>query len=111
MEWRALDSCMITLATDFKSPEGLSARQAVINVMEATHLIPGVFCTQMLSWRSKLMDILHNPEIITGYSSLKYKLLQSDAHVKGLPITRSVTVQTKLTEPMTNGILEFSHKR
>ena len=106
----ALGSCMMTLASLFRSPNGISARQAVINVMEATHMLPGVFNLQMLSWRQKLLDIVHNPNLITGYSSLKYQLPLSFELANELPTSKSVAVQTKLTNPNSNEILEFVHK-
>lgn len=102
---------MTTLAKEFKSPHGLNARQAVINIMEATHFLPGVFCIQMLSWRQKLADVLHNPQILTGYSSLEYLLPLSTAVIKGLDRTRSVAVQTKIVSPHPNEMLEFSRKQ
>ena len=109
-QFDALTSCMRTLVKDFRTPSGITARQAVINILEATHMIPGVFNIQMLSWRQRLHDILYNPQIITGYSSLQYQLLLSAEHSDGTARC-SVGVQTALTNPNASSILEFNQKR
>ena len=100
---------MRTLVKEFRTPSGITARQAVINVLEATHMVPDVFCIQMLSWRQRLHDILYNPKIVTGYSSLQYPLLLSMEHHNGTT-SRSVGVQTILTNPNADTLLEFNQK-
>ena len=108
-QYDALTSCMRTLVKEFRQPTGITARQAVINVLEATHMVPGVFCIQMLSWRQRLHDILYNPQIITGYSSLQYTLLLSMEHHNGTS-RRSIAVQTTLSNPNADTLLEFKQK-
>ena len=89
---------------------GITARDAVIHTMEATFLLPGVFNVQMLSWRQRLHDIVHNPAFVSGCNSLNYILPLSVETAYGLPMTRSIATQTKLANPNSDDLLEF-HQR
>ena len=89
---------------------GITARDTVIHIMEATFLLPGIFNVQMLSWRQRLQDIVHTPRSCSGYSSLNYTLLLSFETANGFPKSRSVAVQTKLTNPNLNELLEFNQR-
>ena len=106
----AIQSTIQQLADDYRSVNGLTARQAVIYLMECTTMIPGVFCVQMLSWRSKLQDIVHHPVPFAGFSSLQYTLPLSLDEYNNVPSKVSVGVQTKLVNPNVNQIAEF-HQR
>ena len=96
--------------TETHLKNGISARDAVVNIMEATFLLPGIFNVQMLSWRQRLQDIVHAPTLHSGYSSLNYILPLNFETANDLPTTRSVAVQTKLVNPNLNELLEF-HQR
>ena len=107
---RTIQSAVNTMAKQFQS-EGLSARQAVIHMMEATHLMPGVFNVQMLSWRQRLQELVHEPGNISGFSSLNYPLKRSAESISNVPAFKTVATQTILSNPNTDGILEFLHKQ
>ena len=107
----AIISCMITLAKEFHKPGGMTARQAVVNLLECTNMIPGVFNLQMMSWRQKLQDVLHNPQLITGFQSLEYPLLLSAEVANGISTKKSIGTQTALTNPNGGDTLEFNQKR
>lgn len=47
-QYDTLGSVIQTLSNEFQQGE-LSAKRAVIHMMEATSLLPGVYCVQMLS--------------------------------------------------------------
>ena len=89
---------------------GIVARDAVIHIMEATFLLPGVFNVQMLSWRQRLQDIVHAPNLCSGYSSLNYLLPLTFETANNLPTTRSLAVQTKLANPNLDELLEFNRR-
>ena len=99
---------METLVEEFHKPNGISARQAVINVLECTNLIPGVFNVHMLTWRQRLHEILFNPQIVCPFSSLQYPLTLAVELTNGTA-TRSVGTQTTLTHPDA-AMLEFKTK-
>ena len=101
---------MKTLAKEFNKG-GLTARQAVVNLLECTNMIPGVFNLQMMSWRQKLHDVLHNPRLITGFQSLEYPLLLSVEVANGISTKRSIGSQTTLIDPNGGDILEMNPKR
>ena len=105
----AIASCMNTLAEEYHKPCGLTARQAVINVLECTNMIPGVFNLQMLSWRQRLHDILFNPQLTCPFSTLQYRLHLAVDHVPGVPL-RTIGTQTDLSDPRSSHILEFKQK-
>ena len=96
--------------TEAHLKNGISARDTVINIMEATFLLPGIFNVQMLSWRQRLQDIVHAPNLNSGYSSLNYVLPLDFESANGLPKTRSVAVQTKLVNPNLDELLEFNQR-
>ena len=106
----AIQSTIQQLTEDFRSPSGLTARQAVIYLMECTTLLPGVFNVQMLSWRTKLQDIVHHPVPFVGFSSLQYNLHLSFETYNNVPSKATIAVQTKLVNPNSNHIAEF-HQR
>ena len=110
-QFDAIVSCMKTLVKEFHKPGGITARQAVVNILECTNMIPGIFNLQMLSWRQKLQDILHNPGIVTGFSSLEYPLLLSVEVANGIFTKKSIGTQTTLTDPNGGNILEFKNNR
>ena len=101
-----LQSAINTLATEFNG-EGLTARQAVIHLMEATCLLPGVFNVQMLSWRQRLQELVHVPASLSGYSSLNYMLKLSADMVDNKPVKTTVATQTALSNPNMDRITEF----
>ena len=90
--------------------DGITARDTVIHIMEATFLLPGIFNVQMLSWRQRLQDIVHTPCCFSGFSSLNYILPLSFESANGFPKSRSVAVQTQLTNPNLNELLEFNQR-
>ena len=107
-QFDAVTSCMATLVEEFHKPNGISARQTVINVLECTNLIPGVFNVHMLTWRQRLHEILFNPQIVCPFSSLNYPLLLAVENTNGTS-TRSIGIQTTLTHPDAD-MLEFKSK-
>ena len=107
-QFDAITSCMKTLVEEFHKPNGITARQAVINVLECTNLIPGVFNVHMLTWRQRLHEILFNPHIQCPFANLEYPLLLAVECINGTT-TRSVGTQTTLTNPNA-GLLEFDTK-
>lgn len=110
-QYDALISAIKTITKKHLREEGITARDAVIHLMECTFLLPGVFNVQMLSWRQRLQDIVHAPQEIhasfSGYSSLNYVLPLSFEVANGLPTIKSVATQTKLVNPNSNEITEF----
>ena len=55
-QYETLGSMIQTLADEFQQGQ-LSAKRAVIHMMEATSLLPGVYCVQML--RNVLVSTSH----------------------------------------------------
>ena len=106
----ALECAIETIVTTFKSSDGITAKSAVVNLLEATFLIPGVFNLQMLSWRARLQDIIHIPSDFVGFSSLQYPLPLDFETANDLPKKQSVATQTRLTSPNSNQILEFQNR-
>ena len=107
----ALVSSILLLVEKFQQYEGITAKEAVIILMESTSMLPGVFNIQMLSWRHTLQRLVHeNDENLLGQIGLQYKLSLSHDIAIGNPITRSVEVQTDLVNPNSPHILEFVSK-
>ena len=106
----AVGCAIQTITRKFREPDGITAKEAVVHLLESTSMIPGVFNIQMLSWRSKLQDLIHDPDQFLGCNSLQYKLQRSRLDTLGLPTTRTVAVQTKITNPNADHILEFVSK-
>ena len=107
----ALVSSILLLVEKFQQYEGLTAKEAVIILMESTSMLPGVFNIQMLSWRHTLQRLVHeNDENLLGQIGLQYKLLLSHDIAIGNAITRSVAVQTDLVNPNSPQILEFVNR-
>ena len=95
----------------FQQHEGITAKEAVIILMESTSMLPGVFNLQMLSWRHTLQRLVHeNEDNLLGNIGLQYKLLLSHDVAVGNATTRSVEVQTDLVNPNSPNILEFVNK-
>ena len=106
----ALTSAIVNVVKKFRQPDGISARDVVVQLMECTCLLPGVFNVQMLSWRQKLQDLVHNPNPLSSYSSLQYRIsLSPDTVNDRLPV-RSVATQTSLVNPNSNDLLEFKKR-
>ena len=108
-QYEALRSA-IQRIVETHNKEGIIARDAVIHIMESTFLLPGVFNVQMLSWRQRLQDIVHTPHFLSGHSSLNYILAVNFETANGFPATRTVAVQTKISNPNVDELLEF-HQR
>ena len=103
---KTLQSAIVTMATEFQG-EGITARQAVIHMMEATCLLPGVFNVQMLAWRQRLQELIHEPGTICDFSSLNYPLKLNVDEANNLPRSATVATQTALSNPNCDRILEF----
>ena len=69
----AISSAIKTIVDNHFS-KGITAHEAVIHLMECTTMLPGVFCVQMLHFRQKLQDMIHNPPSFSGLYSLQYSL-------------------------------------
>ena len=108
-EASALASAMLDIVIKFQSPTGITAKQTVVQLMEATCMIPGIFTLQMLSWRHRLQDLVHKLDHVPGRYSLQYKLLLSSDLARNLPQTKTVSVQTTLSNPNGHEITEFKH--
>ena len=106
----AMQCAIESIVTAFKSPEGITAKSAVVHLLEATFLIPGVFNLQMLSWRARLQDIIHIPSNFVGFSSLQYLIPLDFEEANELPKSNSVATQTRITAPYSNQILEFQNR-
>ena len=101
----------IKLIVNLFTTKGITAHEAVIHLMECTCMLPGVFNVNMLYFRQRLQDMLHNTALFSGWNSLKYPLLATENDVKGIPSTRSITTQTNLVNPNSNEILEFNQRQ
>ena len=101
--FQTLKSMLVTLASEFQEG-GLTAKRAVIHIMEATSLLPGVYNVQMLSWRQRLQEMVHC-EGFLGSQNLNYKIELSREPACSI----SVASQTKLTNPNSDRLLEFEH--
>ena len=108
-QYDALNSAIQTI-TETHLKKGITAHEAVIHLMECTSMLPGVFNVQMLYFRQRLQDMVHNPMSVSGYNSLQYVLPVRQCEVEGKPSTISTATQTELVNPNSSGILEF-HKR
>ena len=106
----AIASAILAITDRFQQPNGITAKDALVFMLEATCMLPGIFNLQMLSWREKLQSIIHDPEHLLGSRSLQYKLPLSSEVVNGIPTTRSVAVQTVLQNPESGQLLEFVPK-
>ena len=109
-QFDALSSSIQEIVKQSRRPHGITAREAIIHLMESTTLLPGVFNVQMLSWRQKLQDLIHNPRLNSGFSSLQYTLPLSIEISNGVPVRKTVGTQTTLCNPNSDELLEFHHK-
>ena len=94
---------LVTLASEFQQG-GLTAKRAVIHMMEATSLLPGVYNVQMLSWRQRLQEMVHCKGFL-GSQNLNYEIKLTNE--PACPV--SVASQTKLANPNSDRLLEFAH--
>ena len=105
----AISSAIKTIV-DHHFNKGITAHEAVIHLMECTTMLPGVFCVQMLHFRQKLQDMIHNPTSFSGLYSLQYPLPVHECTVQGLPLTVDCVTQTDLVNPNGSNILEFNQR-
>ena len=103
IQFQTLNSMLVTLASEYQQG-GLTAKRAVIHMMEATSLLPGVYNVQMLSWRQRLQEMVHC-EGFLGSQNLKYELKLAEEPATSV----SVASQTKLSNPNSDRLLEFMH--
>ena len=102
----ALGCALQQMASDFLD-EKLTARQAVVLIMEATHMLPGVYDTTMMAWRHRLQNLIYSAENkFSGFMSLQYKL-KITANCPETSV--SVSTQTMLANPNSDHKLEFTH--
>ena len=106
--WEAIGSCMRTLVLEFHKPGGITARQAVINILECTNLVPGIFNVHMLSWRQRLHEMLFDPKLTCPFAEMNYQLPLAVEVTNGTPLTRTIGTQTTLTNPNGSDLLEFN---
>ena len=105
----ALASAVQTI-TETHLKKGITAHEAVIHLMECTSMLPGVFNVQMLYFRQRLQDMVHNPMSVSGYNSLQYLLPTRQCEVEGKPTAISTATQTELVNPNSSNILEFNKR-
>ena len=107
----AIESAITSIITQFRRQDGITAKSAVVFLLESTCLLPGVFNVQMLSWRQNLQDIIHSPAHFVGFSNLQYKLPRNFEAVNDLPQYLTVASQTSLTSPNSSSVLEFQKRQ
>ena len=100
----ALCNAINQMASEYQN-SSITARQAVITLLEATHLLPGVYNTQMLSWRHTIQRLLHQSDFSPGFMSLNYNLKLTES----LPKSCDTATQTKISNPNSDHKLEFTH--
>ena len=103
-QFQALESMLATLASEFNEGK-LTAKKAVINLMEATTFLPGVYNTQMLSWRHRLQEMVHCKGFL-GSQNLNY-LLKLSLESISEPASVNTATQTRLTNPNQDHLLAF----
>ena len=108
-QYDALSSAVQTI-TETHMTKGITAHEAVIHLMECTSMLPGVFNVQMLYFRQRLQDMVHNPMSVSGYNSLQYSLPIRQCEVDGNPTAISTATQTELVNPNSSNILEFNKR-
>ena len=105
----AISSAIKTIV-DNHFNKGITAHEAVIHLMECTTMLPGVFCVQMLHFRQKLQDMLHNPPTFSGLYSLHYPIPVLECTVQGLPSSVTCATQTNIVNPNGCNTLEFNQR-
>ena len=104
---QAVATALVSITNKFRGRKGITAYDAVVQLMEATCLLPGVFNVQMLGWRQKLQMIVHNPSLPSGRLGLQYELKLSKQVAENLPLVKTVATQTNIVNPNQPNLLEF----
>ena len=113
-----MEKSIINIAKEFNSHDGITARRAVVYLLESSFLIPGVFNVDMLQLRQRLQDYLHGPMHSKVYKmqTLEYPLKLAP-EVYRAPSTRrnslkaSKGTQTDLINPTQGELLNFNNRQ
>ena len=112
----ALDKAVINIAKEFNSHDGITARRAVIYLLEATTLIPGVFNIEMLQARQRLQDYLHGPQHCQSFKmqTLEYAIAFAPQKyrapsLKKTSVCASKGTQTEIINPTQGELLNFTN--
>ena len=112
----AIDKAIVNIAKEYNSHDGITARRAVVYILEATTLIPGVFNLEMLQVRQRLQDYLHGPQHCKNFKfqTLEYKISLAPEVYRSPSIRKtsakvSKGTQTEILNPTQGELLNFNN--
>ena len=112
----ALDKAITNIVKAYNASDKITARTAVLFIMEATSLIPGVFNIDMLRERQLLQDFLHGAQHFKNFKlqTLEYTItlapeIYRTPSVRKACNKKDKACQTDIMDPSQGQLLSFNN--